>query len=366
MSFIRKLANLFSKKETQITPMNHQPRKVLDDEVTLSPQKFEINRLINNGGLTIEEILMLALIEEKDTNNDFFPGFWQYSYNVNPKLLFANLIKKGFYLKEKSLTTTLERKTVDELKEILRKHNLKVSGRKQELIDRILNELCEEELNSIELIEVYKRNEKAKEIIEKNEHIIFFHRNQTEISIYEAHDFKNKNPHYSPVEIARELIDLKAKRHIANKDWGLYRNTRVSLAEIEIKEQNFDIALALLFEVCYLDLSGMSNNFDLNFLYIYEDRFFPYEKSIHTLAPGIVNYIRKLKVKLELTDENLKHLYLSTMHKYQVPFHLFTKEETANILIAEINNDVNTLKEIYKTARKRYFNKSKYGSNKKW
>lgn len=355
MSILKKLGNLFSKKKNQLIPINQDlANDSVKKDTILSTEKFELNRVINDGNLSLEEILMLALTNERDTSNDFFPGYWQYTYNVNPQILFTNLIERGFYTKEKSLFITLERKTVEELKSILRSHNLKVSGKKQILIERILNELNKEQLNSIELIEVYKINDKAKEILANNEHILFFHNNPMEISIYEAHDFKNKNPQYSPIEIARHLIGIKSERHIANGDWGLYRNSRFSLAEIETQAQNLEGALVLLFEVCYLGLSGMGNNFNPDFIDIYEKHFFPYEESLNTLAPGIVNLIKKLKVKLNLSDLELGQAFLTSMEKYQVPFHLFTKDECANILIAEINYEEEQLKKIYKVAEKRY------------
>lgn len=357
MSIFKRIGNLFSKKESQITSNHHSVGNSINEEVVLATEKLELNRIINDGDLSPEEILMLALTSEMDTSKNSFPGYWQYSYNVNPQILFTKLIGRGFYTKEKSLLVTLERKTVEELKGILRKYNLKVSGKKQVLIERILEELNDEQLNSIELIEVYKINDKAQEILNTNDHILFFHNYSMEISIYEAHDFKNKNPHYSPVEIARHLIGIKSERHVTNGDWGLYRSSRLSLAEIEMKNQNLEKALVLIFEVCYLDLSGLWNNFNLDYLYIYEQNFFPYENSTQKIAPGVVNYIKRLKVKLGLSDTDLKQMYLKSMDKYQLPFHLFTKDESADILIAEINFDEAKLKNIYKIAEKRYITK---------
>lgn len=357
MSIFKKISSLFSKDKPEIISEVVENNSPLDTGILLKTEKLELNKIINDGELSPEEILMLALTDEKDTSNDFFPGYWEYTYNVNPQILFTQLVNRGFYTKEKSLLLTLKRKTVEELKEILRENNLKVSGKKQELVDRILNELSEKQLNSIKLIEVYKINDTAKEILANNEHILFFHNSPMEISIYTAHDFKNKNPNFSPIEIARHLGEIQAKRHISNGNWGLYRNLKHSLSEIEMTVQNFEDALTLLFEVCYIDLSGISNSFDPEFMEIYEKSFFPYTKSSCTLAPGIVNKIRKLKVKFNLSDIELKNLFVKSMANYQIPFHLFTKEESADVLIAEINHDEEQLKHIYNLAEKRYFSK---------
>lgn len=356
MNIFKKIGSLFSvnsSNSTLITPVEVDKVKVNDS--MLKAQKVELNRVINNADLSPEEILMLALNEEKDTSNDFFPGYWQYNYDVNPQILFSGLVERGFYSKEKSLLITLARKTAEDLKCILRDNGLKVSGRKQELIDRIIEELNEGQLNSIELIEVYKINEKAKAILDKNEHILFFHNSSMEISIYTAQDFKTKNPDFTPIEIARFIGEKQANQHIDNGNWGLFRNVQSSLAQTEMDAQNFEEALVLLFEVCYLDLSGMGNNFDPEYMDIIEEYFFPYKDSVHTLAPGIVHLFKKLKVKLNITDSDIKDLFLKSLENYQLSFHLFTKEEAANILIAELNYEEVELKQIYKVAENRYF-----------
>lgn len=356
MTIFKKIGRFFSKNQTNID--SRTEIKQINDQnsdTSVIVPKFELNKVINDGELSPEEILMLALTNEKDTANDFFPGYWEYSYNVNPQVLFTQLINKGYYTKEKSLLLTLERKTVEELKQILRINNLKVSGKKQELVNRILNELPEKQLNAIDLIEVYKINDKAKEIITNNEHISFFHNSSLEISIYTAHDFKIKNPNFNSIEIAKYLGEIQAKKYLSNGNWGLYRNLRHAFSEIEMKENKLDIALTLLFEVCYIDLSGMGNNFNPEYTKYHEEYFFPYSKSLFKLAPGIVNKIRKIKVKLNLTDADIKDLFLKSLENYQLPFHLFTKEEVADILIAEINHDEKKVNYYYNVAETRYY-----------
>lgn len=351
MSIFKKISNVFSKTKT-FTESN-------TPKMSLSLNKVEVNKIVNDTDLSPEEILMLDLLNEKDTSNDLFPGYWEYSYDVNAKLLFGNLVKGGFYSKEKSLVTTLQRKTIEDLKHILRDNNLKVSGKKQELIDRILSNLPQEKLDSIELIEVYKVNDKAKDIIKKNDHISYFHNSPLDISIYEAHDYKKKYPNLTPLEIAYDISSQKAEVYLKKNLWGLYRNLKHGLSVAEKNVGNIKNQLALLFEVCYIDLSGVDNNFSLEpyLLEIKEQYFFPYENSSATLAPGIVSEIKTIQVKLNLTDAQLKVIFLEVLQNYALPFHLFTKDECADILIAEFERDLIKLNEIYKVAEKRYCNK---------
>ena len=87
---------------------------------------------------------------------------------------------------------------------------------------------------------------------------------------------------------------------------------------------------------------------------IYEKYFFPYEESNHTIAPGIIKLLIKTKVKLKLADNELQKYLFTMLEDYNLPFHLFTKEEVVDIILAEINNDKAVVSKIYTQAAQRY------------
>lgn len=359
MSLIKKMFGLLSKpekvKEEKI-PVFLEQNKEVKVEKPLSRQSFEITKVINDCELNPEEILMLDSKNGSSADDDYYPGFWNYQYNINPKEVFVSLVRRGFFEETKSLDNTLNSKTVDELKDILRKNRLKLSGKKSVLIDRILNEMPQNTLANIELKSVYKLSLIGQELINKNEHIIYFHRNsEYDISIYQAHDFKMKHTHYSPSDIAFHLLNQQSEEYLTRGDWGLYRNARLNLARVALTENEFEATLNFLFEVCFLDLSGLSNNFSMEFIDIYEKYFFPYEKSNHTIAPGVIKLLIKTKVKLKLNDNELLESLSTMLKKSHLPFHLFTKEEVSNIVLAEINNNKSEVSDIYKRAEQRYF-----------
>lgn len=94
------------------------------------------NSLVDDTPLTSVEKSFLKYMDGNNVINPYIPGYWTYEYNINYKKLLTIFLAKE-YLKISSGTETLKFLTVEELKEILRKSNLKVSGKKNELIDRI-------------------------------------------------------------------------------------------------------------------------------------------------------------------------------------------------------------------------------------
>ena len=118
----------------------------------MSEQKLEIFNVLNflNSGYELEDIL-------NEGNFGTFPSAQD---------CIDYLVKEGYLAGEGGLTAEdiSKKYTVAELKDILRENNLKVSGKKQELVDRLLPVLSD---NSGDL----ELTDKAKEFLEENEWI---------------------------------------------------------------------------------------------------------------------------------------------------------------------------------------------------
>lgn len=119
----------------------------------MSEQKLEIFNVLNflNSGYELDDIL-------KEGNFGTFSSADEcIEYLVENDYLEA---KGGLFTKE----SLAKKHTVAQLKELLKKHELKVSGKKQDLVDRLFPVLNE---NSGD----YELTEKAKEFIKENEWI---------------------------------------------------------------------------------------------------------------------------------------------------------------------------------------------------
>ena len=342
--YLRKGAN-----QTQ----TEQPVTTTDINLPAKSNQKEIN--FNNNTISPVEILLLHYVNGKPEQSISFPGYFQYRYEVNPHQLLKQLINKGLLTLQNDPVKNMQKTKVDDLKEILKKKSLKVTGRKNELIRRIIENHTPEELKSLFPRRIYQPTEQGLKILNENDHIWFFHsQSHVDVSIYEAHKEKKAAPHLSKFEIGYKILEQKAKSYFKQNNFGLYRNALLGISILQEKEGRKKDALCNLFAICYIDLSGTGNNFNKLFMDIYEQYFFPYEKSLHTLAPGIVSKIAKLKDELNLTPDDMKEIYYQSVSSVELPFHLFTKEETYQILIEELNENKEALKKIYQTAQRRY------------
>lgn len=308
------------------------------------------------NNLNPAEILMLDYVNsglQCDKIN--FPGFWKYQYNSDPLEILKNLLKKKLIYKSVDIVTNLNSSKLPELKQFLKLHNLKVSGTKKELINLVLNNIPKEELLETFNAEFYKLTEPAITLLKSNEHIPYIHKHQNiGLSIFQAHEIKKRNPNLSGRDIALQFLISQSTINAKNNDWGLYRNCRSQIAQILIEETNFLDALPKLFEVCYIDVSGLGNGFNINYLNIYDKSFFPYEKSIYKLNDYHIDLILKSKCSLNISDDQLKSIYLDSISKLKLPFHLFTKDEVYELIRSQFSKDSTTQNHIYEVAEKRY------------
>ncbi|MET3657892.1 SAP domain-containing protein [Sporosarcina psychrophila] len=301
------------------------------------------------------EILMLDYADGLTVEGATFPRYWHFQYNSDPKKLIKKLLSLKLLNIDTSILASMKIALVSDLKHLLRQRELKVSGSKNELIERLIENVPNDELQNIFNQQKYLLSDDGRKVLELNEHIKFFHSHgNLGVSIHHAHAVKKKRPELSKFDIAWQQLNLTSMNHAKNGDWGLYRNDRLGMSTVLILENKLSEALGLLFEVCYYDLSGLSNNFNLDFIGVIEDYFFPYEDSNHTLAPGIITKIQDIQDKLAISEKEFEEFYFNHIKRITTPIHLFTRREVMDILIHEMNANKDKVSKIYRKAQKRY------------
>ena len=261
---------------------------------------------------------------------DNFPGYFKYEYEVDPNLLLKEAIQKN-HLKKANLLYRLEKATVKELKECLKKHGLKVSGRKSELIERIINNISEDIIEIDFSNNYYSLTDEGINLVNENDHIVYYHKSRNffgEISLENYHNLlkdKNNDNKSLKYDIAIELMDKNAINHRNKGDWGLYRNSLLSKAYIYEDKNNELEALKHYLKVINIDLSGLSNG----------NTYFP---EFCILAPGLIPKITKLTENLD--DNYLEIEYYSCANELKLPKAAFTKEESFKYLIQAIRGDL--------------------------
>lgn len=113
-----------------------------------------------------------------------------------------------------------------------------------------------------------------------------------------------------------QIFNKQLLTHAQNFDWGLYRNTRLDMAEFLSKEKKYENALETYLEICYLDLNGPSNMGGINDPAMFKE-FPPFDPKVAFLAPGIIDRIKKIIKKIEFNQEKIKEIYIKHNDKIE-------------------------------------------------
>uniref|UniRef100_UPI0035640AB5 SAP domain-containing protein n=1 Tax=Fusobacterium nucleatum TaxID=851 RepID=UPI0035640AB5 len=264
-------------------------------------------------------------IKEKED----YPQYFFYDYGIlNCKELHKNMIRENF-LQEANIKIILLSKSVDELKKILEEYGLKKSGKKIELVERII------ENNDFSKIDVsnsiYELSEKGKEFIKKYNYILVLRGTSISVSEFEKEKAKIEKP-LSTNDIIWSIYNKHSLSFFYAKDFGLYRNTIFEMANFLRKEGRNKQALLFELKGLYCDLSGKSNNNSTE----------PKEMLF------IVNASNIFKLKDYFSSEMLDSCW-----QVEFPFHYCNKRIFSDI-VSDIFNGLsgNEILEKYKTKMK--------------
>ncbi|GEK90999.1 SAP domain-containing protein [Alkalibacterium kapii] len=294
----------------------------------------------NESDLYPHEVLLLSYAPTYYIEKNSFPKFWWYRYGVKNVDKGLKSLKKRGFLKVGSVESASRNETLEDLKDILRTHGLKVSGNKDELVHRLLDEVPEDELSTLFRDRTYELTDKGQAVLSAEEHIPYIHRRSIEdLDIWTLNEKVKASPGSSYRDIVWEYMNKKSLKYYKHSDFGMYRNCRLSMAEFLEEEGKDDSAFIYLAEVVRIDLSGLSNGFNMDELEAQTDRFFPYSESQAKMAPGITKKIQKYQTEKDLSDDELKSKLIDLMNRLQLPFSLFTVEEAAEIAVMEIHGD---------------------------
>lgn len=114
------------------------------------------------------DILMLHYVGDGIKQDMKFPGYWQYQYGVNAQEVVAKLLNKNL-LRIADIDVSLQHMEVKGLKEILSSAGLKSTGKKGDLVARIVNEIDRQSLSALDLPGYIVRTDLGEKILADNE-----------------------------------------------------------------------------------------------------------------------------------------------------------------------------------------------------
>lgn len=233
------LKNFFSGKNNQdsaekaaIASMESQISRMLRESVTVETRSVDPDENVpmpNGAKISYLDAEALNFWDGRQTDYKI-PGYYAdsaFGRNVGPALQRA--LKNG-YLVLGGIEKSINLKTVPELKAILAEHELKISGKKAELVHRLVDNLSSQELKELFPVGVYEITPKGEQALETYSIIFTGKKLGTSFPYYRLLKEKEATPAVEDVDIIlrMEMQDLNIAQK--SKDIERYRTKSMEMA----------------------------------------------------------------------------------------------------------------------------------------
>jgi len=323
------------------------------------PAEERIKKAIpSKHGLYPHEILVLDYAHTFYINENKFQNFWWDGYGVRDvKAVLLSLLKRGF-IKVGDISDTLSSQTAAIVKDVLKTYGIKTSGKKDEIVKRVLDNIPENELDKIFPKRVYALTDSGKTALQDESYVSYIHRNVNSLPfdiwslnliMYDGVDMPIND------KILAEINKLCAKS-LRRKDFGEYKRYKYEMRRFMQKIERFDdTALKTNSELAFFELRGVTvDDYELEYLEYFYDGLFPYKESDAKIEPDTLSLILRCQKELELSDEKLRDLLIKYMSKFNLTTQIFTAEECAQIVFWERDKNIEELTKLYDEAEKKF------------
>lgn len=324
------------------------------------------NAVPSKNGLYPHEILMLDQADTYRTDTNNFQNFWKWECSVlEPRKVLDSLIDRGFICCS-NINSELKRTPVVKLKDLLAKKEISSTGKKEVLINRILDIYNNQELELLFPNRNYELTELGISELKENQYVTYLHRKH-QISIWEMNILLNVNnpSHLGYRDIIWREFNKQSGEYFQQCEFGLYRNVRRNMHNFLCEEKKYKTALHLLIEVISFDLSGLGNRTepinlaDEKFIreIHYESRlvnlFTSEDKREVIVPPGIVASFNSLYNELDMIDQEFINYVYEEFSKVHIHERVFSDKECANIILSLSGFEERKLCNSYEIAVKR-------------
>ena len=132
-----------------------------------------------------------------------------------------------------------------------------------------------------------------------------------EIEEVKANYYSRHGATLSDYDAKWSILNSQLLMHSKNSDWGLYRNTRLSMASVMEHEGKVLDSIHTYLEVCYIDINGPRNCGGIKDTELLEE--YPAFSSEEAfLAPAVLTKVKELAAMLQINEGELRHVFLES------------------------------------------------------
>lgn len=272
------------------------------------------------------EIIFLDYINGRD-ENFYIPNYWKFDYGIDTNKTIKKLIDLHYLSFEHNLNRNMFKSTIVQLKEILKENELKLSGNKQDLIDRILCNVDTDYLKTIFSKKIFLATSLGEELIRKNYLYIINKKKNYMFSDKEINASYQLGSQYSDNDRIWSILNKRNIDYSLQRKWSSYRSNLLHMANLLFEENKYTQALDSYISIFIIDLSGVSEDnyiHDINSLFV---------------APAIMKSIKNLLSLCEYKTNDISKLINNNIFCKNLPFNYYSND-TLNKILLDCLNDI--------------------------
>lgn len=303
-------------------------------------------------GLYPHEILVLSYANHFYKNGNSFQGFWWERYGISDVNEILNSLEDRGFICEGTALDAARIENIARIKEILKEYGLKSTGKKEELLERLKDNIDSSELDKKFPKKPYALSETTCSLLKKYEWIYYIHSHFIEgLNIWNLTEMVQNTPDMSYRDIIWKYLNDCCLKYLAKGLYPVYICTRITMARFLMEEDKYEDAFNLLCEVAAYYLKEIPNSPVHNLSEMIESLSSGNMRVV--VPPGVTSMVVKIKKSLGWDDDTLKEKAKVQFMKLNYQFDLFTLDESVDIFMYEMNENKEALVQMYLEGRKR-------------
>lgn len=305
------------------------------------------------------DIYALSLLEGQKGDYKLSEYNWNTLFNVSPAGTIDRLIKNDLLYLTDLPELTLPKLLVPKLKEILKNNGQKTSGKKADLINRILNNVNIETMKENINFQVFALTSTGKDLLQNNASIVVI----TKYFDNEYITFKNaeivgvKPNEADPKKIITKITDYFYDLYFSKEYWDKVQDVLICRENNGRKFDSIEEKLDVYLQLIYLSLAGQNMNFDHESpteIYGYLDSADSLKNYACEIQKYYIESIQKIEAGTEITNNDILERFKLIEKKFESVESIFNNSEMNDLLLFSLEgNSENKINAIYMNEFKR-------------